>query len=100
MTQDQREEKHTHWRDIMKQWSASGQSKAGFCRDNDISVWQFHYWFARFRELDGDAGFARIDTAASSGVQLRLSTGLVLELSDNFSEDVLGRFLRVAGRSC
>ena len=100
MTQDQREEKHAYWRGIMEQWSASGQSKAGFCRDNNLSVWQFHYWFARFRELDGEPGFARVDSCPSSGVQLRLPTGLVLELSDNFSEDVLGRFLRVAGRSC
>jgi hypothetical protein len=100
MTQDQKEEKHTYWRGVMDKWSASGQTKAGFCRDNDISVWQFHYWFARFRELDGETGFARVAGEPSSGVQLRLSSGLVLELSDNFSEDVLSRFLRVAGRSC
>ncbi|MDT8442641.1 MAG: hypothetical protein RQ723_13460, partial [Desulfuromonadales bacterium] len=87
-------------RGVMDKWTASGQTKAGFCRNNDISVWRFHYWFARLRELDGEAGFARIDTESSSGVQLRLPTGLVLELSDNFSEDVLSRFLRVAGRSC
>ncbi len=100
MTQDRKEEKEAYWREIMDRWSGSGQSKAGFCRDNDISAWQFHYWFARLRELDGEGGFARVDTEPGAGLQLRFPSGLVLELSDNFSEDVLSRFLRVAGRSC
>jgi hypothetical protein len=100
MKNEKIEAKRNHWRAVMDRWSASGQSKAGFCRANDIREWQFNYWFARFRELAGAPGFVRVDAEPFSGVQLRLPSGLVLELSDNFSEDVLARFLRVAGRSC
>ena len=100
MTEAEREARRAHWREIIDRWSESGLTKAGFCREHDLSIWQFHYWFGRFGPRDSATGFARIEPGGGSGVQLRLSSGLGLELSAGFDETVLARFLSVASRTC
>jgi hypothetical protein len=92
--------KISRWRDLLAQWQASGLSGAGFCRENDLSYYQFKYWLKRIRSLEaGESGlFARVSTPAG-GIHLVLPGGLRLELEPDFDEATLQRFLRAAG-SC
>lgn len=99
MTNEEIEGKRHRWREIVARWRAGGDTKAAFCRENGLKEWQFHYWFARLRELDAPAGFAAVDCPAE-GVRLRLLNGLTVELDAGFDENVLARFLAVATRAC
>ncbi len=100
MTKAECEARRARWRELVDRCAAGGQSKAAFCRENDLSIWQFHYWARRFRESNGGSGFSRIEVAPASGVRLRLPNGLSLELTDDFDETILARFLSVASRVC
>lgn len=93
------DERIAHWRGVVEQWQDSGMSKAGFCRENEVPVWQFYYWVKRLSELDGnDAGFARV-SAAGSGVCLRLG-GVRLEIEPGFDEATVKRLVTVLAASC
>jgi len=95
------EEKEAHWRGVLAHWRESGLSGAAFCRGNDVSLCQFHYWRRRIAEIDESAGggFAKV-TVRGSGVHLILAGGLRLEVEPGFDEATLKRFLRAASEAC
>ena len=98
-----RQARRTYWAGIMEQWRLSGQSKAGFCRDQGLRECQFHYWYRKLLEKQtvSECGFARVDAGTlDSGLCFRFPGGLQLALSRDFDETTLKRFLSVASSSC
>jgi len=94
MEQRSAEERREYWRGVVARWRQSGLGKAGFCRENDLRLWQFHYWVKRIAELDGpEQGFAHV-AAAGSGVYLRLEGGMRLEVEPGFDESTLRRLVQ------
>jgi hypothetical protein len=90
-----RAEKLEHWRVVIGEWRASGESQAGFCRERGLPVWKFAYWVKRVsegEEPDGPA-FATV-SAAGSGLRLVLPGGASLEVEPGFDEATLRRVLR------
>ena len=96
-----REARRAHWREVMEAWGESGLSKAAFCRERGIGQPLFYYWQRRLREAASPVGegFARVEpmNEVSSGVRLRLVSGMVLEVAPDFDEATLARVLRVVG---
>jgi len=101
MTKAECEGRRKHWQEQLEQWRGSGLSRVAFCRENELSIWQFRYWAKRIAELGGSNrdGFARV-TSCGSGLRLSLPGGLHLELEPGFDEATLRRFLRVLSRAC
>ena len=95
-------EKRRHWAELIEQWGNSGQSKASFCRDHDLSECQFHYWHGRSKQVESlsGSGFSRVDCVPDSGLRLRLGAGFEFELDSDFDELTLKRFLSVLRSLC
>lgn len=51
---------HARWREHLGAWEASGLSQAAFCREQDLSVYQFRWWRRQFTKMDSAK---RFDTA-------------------------------------
>lgn len=97
----QAEERRGHWRGVIDTWRGSGLSKAAFCREHGIGIWQFYYWAQRLGELDADraVAFARVSTA-ESGLRLVLPGGVRLEIEAGFDPATLRRVLAVLAAPC
>jgi len=54
-----RSERREHWRVVVGQWQASGESQAGFCRDRALAAWQFRYWARRLAAPVSSGGRCR-----------------------------------------
>jgi hypothetical protein len=46
------EEKRRYWKYHLDGWRASGLTQVAYCRQNDLSRFQFQYWRKRFQESD------------------------------------------------
>jgi hypothetical protein len=95
-------ERREHWRGVIAEWRASGNSQTAFCRERGIPAWKLQYWLKRLADggpvADAPA-FAAV-SAPGSGLRVALPGGLRLELEAGFDEATLLRFLRVAGAAC
>ena len=99
--------KRARWRGVRNEWAGSGLSKAAFCREQGVPVWQFYYWQRRLQELAAAAaseapGFAEVSASADrdSGVRLRLHEGLVVELEPGFDAGTLRAVLALVESPC
>ena len=85
-----KEERITHWREVIEKQAASGISAAEFCRDHNIIIHQFHWWRNRFRKENAEgkeAGFLELvpcSKSQHSGIRIRLSDGLSIEVEQGF----------------
>jgi hypothetical protein len=90
-----REERITHWRAIIEKQSASGLSVVAFCREHDIRSGQFHWWRHRLRNIDSlakESGFIKlvpISKPQPSGIRIRLSGGVFIEVEQGFDPSTL-----------
>lgn len=92
-----------YWKYVIEEQKSSGLSKAKFCDENDIKRQSFFKWQKFFQEQDntGTPSFievedTRLSVDNSSGLSLKLLNGISLELSPEFDDYTLKRFLTVA----
>lgn len=85
------------WKERIESYKQSGQSVAGWCRDRGVSVSAFRYHLHRAKEKNAPR-FIELP-APPEGLQLRIG-GAVLELSPDFDERTLQRFLSVLVKTC
>lgn len=74
-----RQEKQARWRETIKAWRESGESKAGFCRERELKLHQFHYWCRRLAELDeavAEPAFVEVVDGATEGHTRGADNGL------------------------
>lgn len=97
------EELRAFWRGHWEHWRTSGQSQAAYCRTHGLSKHRFRYWKRRLtpslgaQEPPNPEGFLPVQLAvqptrpalADSGITVRLSTGLGLELRNDFDAATL-----------
>ncbi len=104
---DESEDKVEYWKYVIEEQQESGLNKTEFCRKNDISAKTFFKWQRYFRENSVPKGhalttqgecFIEVEDPISeqSGLTVALRSDLVLQLSTNFEEQALKRFLKVA----
>ena len=96
--------KRRHWSKLVCQWRSSGESKAAFCRNHELSRCQFQYWFSRLGEDESkttQAGFAQVTVGSgSSGVRLRIIGEVEVELDVDFDCGTLKRLLSTLQSPC
>ncbi|MDP6658101.1 MAG: hypothetical protein QF607_07115 [Nitrospinaceae bacterium] len=90
-----KETKITHWRTIIEKHAVSGQTIAGFCRDQKIPAHQFHWWRGRFRKENSQtkrSGFLQLvpfTKSQHSGIRIRLNNGVSIEVEQGFDAHTL-----------
>ena len=104
-------EKEQAWRQVIAEWSRSGQSQVGFCRDRQISRARFVYWKRRLESEDISGGKVTLMHVGNiSGRTVRAGMTLTgtsepmfvtvngkyrIEVGEGFGGDALKRLLDV-----
>jgi len=89
-----RAERRTQWRTIIQNQATSGMSIAGYCRNAQIKPSYFYTWRRRLREQQlSTGGFLELIpdqlTGAVSGIRIRLSGRLCIEVDRGFDPPTL-----------
>ena len=90
-----KEERVTHWRAVIRKHGESGLSAAAFCREQDITIHQFHWWRRRFRKENSqgkESAFLQLvplTKSQHSGVRIRLHNGMLIEVEQGFDPRTL-----------
>ena len=98
-----RAERRAHWRTIIENQATSGVSVAAYCRNVQIKPSYFYTWRRRLREQQPCAGGFldlipdRLTEAATSGVRLRLSGKLHVEVDRGFDPFTLRAVVETLG---
>jgi hypothetical protein len=106
------DERSSNWSSVIARQAASGGSVAGWCRDQEINVQQFHYWRKRLGsapELTARSGgpepvqWLAVDPvsvpAARSGVTLRVGQ-VSIDVDAGFDRFLLSEVLGVLESRC
>jgi transposase-like protein len=84
------EDRHTHWRTIIDNQTASGMNIAAYCRESHIHPSLFYTWRRKLRKRQPPAGGflelipGRLTEAATSGIRIRLGGKLAVEVERGF----------------
>jgi transposase-like protein len=90
-----KEEKITHWREVIGKHTTSGLSAAAFCREHNINTHQFRWWQRRFRKENArgkESGFLQLvplSKSQHSGIRIRLNNGVLIEVEQGFDPHTL-----------
>lgn len=75
------EEQKQEWREKIEQQQASGESKAKWCRKNNISPDSFYYWQSRLYPKNSAVSFAEIKNVNRAEIYLECK-GVKVYISD------------------
>jgi len=96
-----------HWRGVLREQAASGQSMAGYCREHGLQEWQLYEWKKRLRR-PAPAPFIAVTVSSpeapaqpssqnmqTAGIELRHGSGWSLIVEPDFDASHLRRVLSV-----
>lgn len=96
-----REENRAKWQDIINEQTASDQTQARWCAENDINIHNFRYWKSRLssenEEMAGsDFGFVslRPTIKPSKAVTIRIGSAAI-EVDDAVNLSLLENVVKV-----
>lgn len=98
-----KEDQIKYWQKMIEKHAASGLSAAAFCRKQNLSIHQFHWWRRRFRKKDAQgkaSGFLKllpISISQQSGIHIRLNEGVFIEVDPGFDPHTLRRVIEAIG---
>ncbi len=81
----------TYWRQQIKAWESSGQSRKSFCEQHDLNYHRFGYWYQKFQrkvsapassESSKATGFIPVmakHQTVNSGLSLVMPDGVVVQ---------------------
>ena len=88
------------WLEIITAWKASGKNQRVWCEENSIPFTSFYSTLSRLESCNQNllkrSDFVEIQPKQTSGLQMNYK-GLSIDLSVDFDEHVLARFLKVVG---
>jgi hypothetical protein len=108
MARSRSESTESHWRQLIEEWSRSGQTQPAFCRQRDVSLWSFRSWRGRLLKRDGQrtrrsprrfTPVEVIPSANGSTVEITLTNGRTLRVPSALDPQQVGRLISVA-ESC
>lgn len=86
-----------YWQHHINQWSESGLTQTGYCRQNNLSRDRFTYWKIKFNKKNLPVEFVQINAQPMSigqrGLKLNISPALQIEIPDGFSRVTLEQVL-------
>lgn len=103
-----RAEARKHWSEILKQWRASGQSMAAFCRERGVDCRRLQRWGKRVGRPQGGKPLTLIpvlprsvermrptvpvqlgDSAGAVAIRIRLPGEIAIEMAEGFDPKLL-----------
>ena len=101
-----REERRTHWREIIEQQEASGMNAAAFCREHNVNLSRFYHWRRRLKQ-DSVGGFLELSSdppssrpgLTTAGILIHMNGDVCIELAPDFDSVTLQRAVHVL-RDC
>ncbi|MEO0250039.1 MAG: hypothetical protein ABIN58_11040 [candidate division WOR-3 bacterium] len=103
-------EKEQAWRQVITEWSQSGQSQVAFCRERQISRYGFVYWKRKLESggvLGGELALVHVADVSGRRIRAGVMRGTSepmfltvngryrIEVGDGFGEGALKRLLDV-----
>jgi len=95
------EDRHAHWRSIIKDQSTRGRNIAAYCREAHIHTSLFYSWRRRLNEQPPCPGaFVELKPVrrGTSGICLRLDGRFVLEVDQGFDPSTLRAIVAALSR--
>lgn len=107
------QERYAYWQEIMEKFTKSELSQVSFCKSNNISYYQFKYYYHRLKQRDKvgvstglPVGFAPVNVSPSaslltsqpSRIHLRLRNQLVLEFKEDIQPGWLSTLVKELNR--
>jgi hypothetical protein len=107
-----------YWKDLVDQWSRSGQTQAAFCREHGITYGSFIWWKRQLTSataggaaLHGSRDRRGCEKKASSFVEVQLSSarasyevvlarGRVLRIHGPFDSESVSRLIAAVEAAC
>jgi hypothetical protein len=101
--QSERSEKERYWRDVLRQWTRSGQTIRAFCDEHGLSEPSFYGWKRTIAERDQQRGAnepsfvpVRVTTmATAAALEVVAGPGRVVRVPAGFDADTLRRLLAI-----
>jgi hypothetical protein len=94
------QERQAFWKEHVQSYQDSGQSKACYCRDNNLTYHQFIYWSALFSdqptEVKATPKLVPVmlsEPTATSGLQVQLPNGVLISGINGHCVDIIGRLI-------
>jgi hypothetical protein len=104
------EETTAYWKQQVEAFQKSGMSRAAYCEQNQLKIYQFDYWRKRLLKpklkcTDSRPGWIPLQVNESAGQDMaggiRLKVGqLEIEIRRGFDRELLAEVLRVVGQAC
>ena len=94
--------KREHWKHHIESWQVSGMVQREYCRQHNLSYYQFGYWKKRIVQTETAAKFVSLNLSSftnkhpsQSGSALRVvvSNGLKVEVEAGFDPHLLGQLI-------
>ena len=88
-----------NWQQHMDAWSASGLSRAQYCRDHALSYYVFNYWHAKLckppekKKLVPVVVTRTFDSQPHQGLQVRLPNGVQISGIDEHSVGLMSQLI-------
>lgn len=82
-----REERRSHWRNLIEKHTESGLSALAFCKEQGLNPQRFYSWRRRLRGDSPGPGFIRLVPTAKtpySGIRIVMEHGMSVELDRGF----------------
>jgi hypothetical protein len=80
--QEANAEKQRYWNQHLNRWRSGGSSQIEYCRQNNLSRFQFQYWKRRMQASEKSPSF--IEVRFSSATTQRLPHALRLVVNDHY----------------
>ena len=96
------QERQALWKEHVQSYQRSGQSKARYCRDNNLTYHQFIYWSALLSDQSTPAKITPAsklvpvmlsEPASTSGLQVHLPNGVLISGISDHSVQIVGRLI-------
>lgn len=92
-------EKRQYWADLIEKQAISGLSIPAFCKANDLSYPNFHYWLKKLTEQTDEPqhvhSIVMNDDIGTDTVALHLPNGIKAELPANLTQVQIKTWLQV-----
>ena len=98
--QDRVTHKQMYWQHQIEQWSQSGLSQAGYCREHKLNLKSFNYFKSRLKKKNLPVQFVQVPiepVRVPSFLKLNIGSSFQIDIPDGFSQNTLTQVLQVLG---
>lgn len=98
--------KREYWNHLIREWETSGKSKKAYCRENDLSYWNFICWNGKLaNKLENEQPLVRITAEAPQSIKhthheidIILNDNLKIRIHNSYDSALLKKLLTDLGR--